>query len=168
MANPVGRIGLIDGASLLDFSTLIEVSNLQPEIADRYARMAEALAARYATYDSSKVGYAEDMADALHLMGEHLVVRLSGVPRRIDALGLSSESQGPHSYTRVEGKIDELVPRLAMEILNHFATSTPKHSATFTKVFAAPQMTDDDENADRLSRVEEETDFPFIEFDENL
>lgn len=168
MPNPVGRLGLIDGASLLAFSTLHEVSSLQPEIANRYARMAEALAARYATYNSSKEGYAEDMADALHLMGEHLIIRLSSVPRRIDALGLQSESQGPHNYTRVIGKIDELVPPLAMEILNHFATTSPKHSSTFTKVFAAPQMTDDDENVDRLSRVEEETDFPFIEFDENL
>ena len=168
MASAVGRLSLIDGASLLAFSNLSEVSNLQPEIADRYARMAEALAARYTTYNSGKDGYAEDMADALHLIGEHLVVRFSGVARRIDALGLQSESQGPHSYVRVEGKINELVPPLAMEILNYFAIAAPKHSSTFTKVFAAPQMTDDDENTDRLSRDEEEVDFPFIEFDENL
>ena len=168
MASPVGRLGLIDGASLLAFSTLTEVSDLQPEATDRYARMAEALAARYTIYDSGKVGYAEDMADALHMMGEHIVVRFSGVARRIDALGLQSESQGPHSYTRIEGKIDELVPPLAMEILNYYATTAPKHSATFTKVFAAPQMTDDEENVDRLSRADEEIDFPFIEFDENL
>ena len=168
MAKQVGRLGLIDGASLLAFSTLTEVSGLQPEVADRYARMAEALAARYATYDSSKEGFAEDMADALHLTGEHLVVRLSGVARRIDALALKSESQGPHSYTRVEGKINELIHPLALGILDYFATTSPKHSSTFTKVFAAPQMTDDEVNVDRLSRAEEETDFPFIEFDENL
>ena len=167
MASSLGRLGLIDGASLLSFSMLSEVSDLQPEVADRYARMAEAVAARYTVYDTSKSGYAEDMADALHLIAEHIVVRLSDVARRIDALGLRSESQGPHSYTRAEGRISELIPPLAFEILNYFATTAPKHHATFTKVFAAPEMTDD-VIAGRLTRAEEKEDFPFIEFDENL
>ena len=168
MANSSGRLGIIDGASLLVFSNLTEVSALQPEIATKYARMAEAVADRYTTYDSGKTGYAEDMADALHIIAEHLVVRFSDVVRRIDAIGLQSEQQGPHGYNRVIGKIGELIPPFALSILDYFAASAVRHSATFTKVFASPQMTDADTNTTRLSRVDEEEEFPFIEFDENL
>lgn len=162
----MGRLGLIDGAKLVTFSTLPEVKELATEQADRYASMAEGVAARYAEYDTGKSGYREDMPDALCLIGEQLVVRLGQVPRRIEALGLVSETQGPHSYNKLVGKIDEIVPILAREILDFFALTPPKHGVLLTKVFASPLVTDARTNLSRLSRGDEEQFDPFVEFDE--
>lgn len=163
----VGRLGLIDGASLLEFSFLNELKKVQPEVVDRFARQAEALAARFADYDTGKVGYIEDMRDALHSIAEQLVVKFSEVPRRIEAIGVLAETQGPHSFT-LRGRVSDFIPPYALDILNYYASSTTKHSATFTKVFASPLLTDAGENTDRITREDEEVDIPFIEFDENV
>jgi len=169
VANPKpGRLGLIDGASLLNFSTLGEVQETVDDQADRLARMAEGVAARYAEYNPSLEGYNEEMPDALHMIGEALAVKFSETARRIDLLGLQSESQGPHRYVRAAFKFNEIIPTLALSILDFFALSSPKHSVSFTKVFSTPLLTDADDNDARQTRLTEEMDNPFIEFDENL
>jgi len=164
----MGRLGLIKGETLVAFSTLQEVRELDVDKADIYARMAEGIAARYAEYDTGRTGYREDMPVALCLIGEQVTIRLSQVVRRIEAIGLEAESQGPHSYRRTLGKLDEIIPPLAREILDYYAVAPSKHGVLLTKVFASPLLTDADGNAARPLRADEELDDPFVEFDENV
>ncbi len=164
-----GRLALIDGASLIEFSDLPEVKALNPAKADMYAAMSEGRAVRYAPegYETGADGFNEDMVVALHILGEQIVVRQESVARRVEALGMKAESQGLHKYERLESRVEQLIPFASSEIFDFYANVNQVHGVTTSKIFASPHMTDASANSGRLTIREEEVFEPYVDLDVN-